>query len=131
MTECVQIKVTGQPIPQGSVSSFRGRVVAVKAELRKWRDAIRAASLEQWGDRPPIDRPVTIWATFVLPEPQRPRWPVPAVKPDLDKLTRAVGDALTNNKDQRGILAEDSRIIGWHVHKVYGDPGVFILIMFS
>lgn len=131
MTDCLHLRIHGEPVPQGSVSSFNGRVVGVTAKLRKWRDAVRAASIERWGATAPFDGPVAVSALFILKAPQKPRWPVPAVTPDLDKLARAVGDALTHTKDKPGILVNDSRIVAWHVSKAYGDnPGVLISIDF-
>jgi crossover junction endodeoxyribonuclease RusA len=40
-------------------------------------------------------------------------------KPDLDKLLRGVGDALT----QAGVIADDSLIVEWHAQKTYCAPG--------
>jgi len=45
---------------------------------------------------------------------------VPHVKPDLDKLIRAVGDALAPYK-QPGVLKDDSRIVTWRATKDYDD----------
>nr|DAN37658.1 MAG TPA: Endodeoxyribonuclease RusA [Caudoviricetes sp.] len=61
-----------------------------------------------------------------MPKPKRPRWDVPAVKPDLDKLTRAVFDALTD----AGVWRDDSRVVDMRVTKRYEDaeavPGVWV-----
>lgn len=120
--------VPGTPIPQGSVDVYRGRVVSVKAPLRKWRDSIRAATLARHTG-PPLDGPITVHMIFQMPRPKRPRWPLPAVKPDGDKLCRAVFDALSTTKTQRGVITDDARIVTFSVTKTYhGNPGVLITI---
>jgi crossover junction endodeoxyribonuclease RusA len=132
MTDCLHFRVYGDPVPQGSVSAYGGHIVGVPAKLRKWRDNVRIIALDQYGRRPPHDGPVGIHVLFILPKPKRPRWDVPAVTPDLDKLARAVGDALTHTKAQPGVLVNDSRIVAWHAAKVYGDhPGALVTIDFN
>jgi Holliday junction resolvase RusA-like endonuclease len=124
----IHVFVPGTPVPQGSVDVYRGRVVSVKAPLRKWRDSIRAATLAKHAG-PPLDGPITVHMVFQLAKPQRPKWPLPAVKPDGDKLCRAVFDALSTTKTQRGVITDDARIVTFSVTKTYhGQPGVMITI---
>ena len=40
-------------------------------------------------------------------------------KPDLDKLQRAIGDALTAS----GLITDDSCIVEWRARKVYAEQG--------
>lgn len=48
-----------------------------------------------------------------------------ALRPDLDKLARAVGDALT----QSAVVRDDSLIVRWQLEKVYGEqPGVQVVL---
>lgn len=47
----------------------------------------------------------------------------PSGKPDLDKLVRSIGDALTGI-----ILKDDSRIVAIQVVKEYGTPGVEVSV---
>jgi Holliday junction resolvase RusA-like endonuclease len=47
----------------------------------------------------------------------RPRFHVPAVRPDIDKLTRAVLDGLTDG----GLISDDARVVRLMVDEVYGD----------
>ena len=120
--------VPGKPIPQGSVNVYGGRVVSVKPELRRWRDSIRAALLARH-DGEPLDGPLSVSLVFQLPKPQRPRWSLPAVKPDADKLTRAVFDALSTTKTQAGVITDDARIVTYSATKTYHHtPGVLITI---
>lgn len=124
----IHVFVPGTPVPQGSVDVYRGRIVGVKAPLRKWRDSIRAATLAKH-EGEPLDGPITVSLVFQLRRPQRPRWTLPAVKPDGDKLCRAVFDALSTTKTQRGIIVDDARIVTFTVTKTYhGNPGVLITI---
>jgi Holliday junction resolvase RusA-like endonuclease len=116
------------------VDVYRGRIVSVKAPLRKWRDSIRAATMARH-EGEPLDGPITVALAFQLVPPKRPRWWAPAVKPDLDKLIRAVLDSLSTTKDRktkasiRGVITDDARIIHITAAKAYhGTPGVMITI---
>ena len=119
----MRLTVYGVPIPQGSKTAFvvKGRAVITDGKkgtaLREWRQAI-AAEARQWlqaHDAPsPIDAPVSLTVTFYLPRPKSApkRVRFPASKPDLDKICRSVGDALT------GIAyTDDARIVDLHVTK--------------
>jgi Holliday junction resolvase RusA-like endonuclease len=126
--------VPGTPVPQGSVDVYRGRVVSVKAPLREWRRTVRTATLARHQGEP-LDGPITVTLVFQLEPPQRPRWWAPAVKPDLDKLIRAVLDSLSTTKDRKtkvkipGVITDDARIIHITATKTYhGKPGVMITI---
>ena len=124
----IHVFVPGTPIPQGSVDVYRGRVVSVKAPLKKWRDSVRAATLARHQGEP-LDGPIIVHMVFQMPRPKRPRWPLPAVKPDGDKLCRAIFDALSTTKTQRGVITDDARIVSFSVTKTYhGNPGVLITI---
>ena len=125
--------VEGTPVPQGSKNAYvrGGRAVLVDANprLKAWRAQVRAAAEaaiaeDGWET---LDEPCRAYLGFVMPRPQRPRWDVPAVKPDLDKLTRAVFDALTD----AGVWRDDSRVVSMEVTKKYEDedgavPGVLV-----
>lgn len=93
--------VPGRPMPQGS-KSFKGlrggKPVLVESSdgLKPWREAVaKAAHLRAAGL---LGGPVGVDLVFVMPRPKSTpkRATPPAVKrPDLDKLTRAILDALT------------------------------------
>lgn len=128
MTADFPIWIPGIPRPQGSKSVNRRTGVMFEAnpETRAWR-ASCARHLELWagtyfGAWEPFDGPLLVDVTFVMPEPKRPSFAEPAVKPDLDKLQRALGDALTVAQ----IIKDDARITTWHARKRYGEPGVRI-----
>lgn len=120
-----QFFVSGVPISQGSVSSFKGRIVAVSPALKQWRTAIAdEAKKTSWGKLGWIDKPCTLNVVFYLPQPKQPKFWVPAVKPDGDKLLRAVQDALT-----KVLVRDDCLFIRGTYAKRYGAPGADIIIM--
>lgn len=122
----------GTPVPQGSKNAYvrGGRAVLVdaNARLKPWRAAVRAAAEAAIaeGGWETLDEPCRVHLGFTVPRPKRHRWGVPAVKPDLDKLTRAVFDALTD----AGVWKDDSRVVSMEVAKKYEDdeavPGVWV-----
>lgn len=94
----------------------RGVMVHDNPKLKTWMHAIElVAGRVHRGE--PIDAPVAVEAVFYMPRPKRPRWSLPATKPDTDKLQRAVGDGL----ERAGVLKNDSRIVAWASHKCYAD----------
>lgn len=138
MNRVVSFFAEGVAAPEGShryVGYRGGRPVVAhdNPRLAGWRtivaraanDAARAA-----GWAPQYDGPVAVQAHFYLPRPKRPRFPDhAATKPDLDKLARAVGDALAA---PGGILLEDSRIVTWVLTKRWASdgqtPGVHVAV---
>jgi Holliday junction resolvase RusA-like endonuclease len=126
--------VPGTPVPQGSVDVYRGRIVGVKAPLKRWRTDVRAATMARH-EGEPLDGPIAVSLVFQIAPPQRPRWWAPAVKPDLDKLIRAVLDSLSTTKNRKtkaivkGVITDDARIVTITATKTYhGKPGVMITI---
>ena len=95
--------------------------------LGPWQDAIQRVAFLTRGHQERLDEPVTLTLTFFLPRP--PSVPksrlAPHTKPDLDKLVRAVLDAMT----KAGIYKDDSRVVSMTVHKRYaggwGDESLF------
>lgn len=122
--------VPGEPITEGSTRAFASgqRVVVTHdrgPELAAWRikvaHAAEAASEAAYWE-PRHDGPVEVWAEFRLPRPKSaPKSRKHAqTKPDLDKLQRAIGDALAPYK-RPGVLRDDSRIVAWSAVKRYAD----------
>ena len=118
--------VPGEPITEGSTRAFASgqRVVVTHdrgPELDAWRIKVAhaaeaAAQAAYW--EPRYDGPVEVWAEFRLPRPKTRKHA--QTKPDLDKLQRAVGDALAPYK-RPGVLRDDSRIVAWSAVKRYAD----------
>lgn len=123
--------VLGEPVSQGSMKVNRrtGSLYHVKNDaLILWRhrilqEAFLEAHAHRWilpYDGTGLDEPVLLSARFYLKKPLRPRFLYPAVKPDQDKLLRAVQDALAPRKGRR-FLFDDSRVIGSRVQKDYAE----------
>jgi Holliday junction resolvase RusA-like endonuclease len=129
--------VYGLPVPQGSKRIFRGNVVDMQSErLRTWRQDVAGAAKEAMVGTSPYAEPVDVRLTFWLPRPQahfgtgrnsdklKPSAPLaPAKMPDLDKLCRAVLDAMTHI-----VWNDDAQVVGLTAAKLYADgdfsPGV-------
>jgi crossover junction endodeoxyribonuclease RusA len=119
----VQLDVAGEPKTQGSKRAFivagkDGRAHAnivddKSAPLKTWRTAIATEARNEMDGRAPIPagRPVELRVTFYLRKPlsapkTRRTWPVGARSGDVDKLLRAVFDAL------RGVAyTDDSQVV--------------------
>lgn len=94
----------------------RGVMIHDNPKLKAWMRTIElVAGRVHRGE--PIDAPVVVEATFYMPRPKRPRWALPATKPDTDKLQRSIGDGL----ERAGVLKNDSRIVAWASRKCYAD----------
>jgi len=122
----------GAPATQGSKKGFiRGRkvvMVEMDEKLPAWRAAVEAAARQaadpEWVT---IDSAVSISGEIRLRKPKTTKYPdYPAGVPDLDKLQRAIGDALTKS----AVIKDDSRICHWDIRKVWADemPGMDIVI---
>lgn len=112
----------GTPRPQGSKRYVgNGRFIEA-SDVKPWRKAIAQAvgrALVATGDNSQFTEPVVVWATFYLPRPKSVKRAHPSVAPDLDKLCRALGDALS--VEEPAVLVDDSLIVRWHAAKVYAD----------
>lgn len=131
------VAVPGVPVPQGSKRIGRagknGRPILIDdndEKLAAWRETVALLSRRAWAGRAPLAVPVWAQLTFYMPRPaghygtgrnagllkdSAPLWP--AVKPDVDKLTRAVFDALTT----AGVWKDDSLCVGVSAWKSYAD----------
>lgn len=146
--------VYGMPTPQGSKKLVGGgRLVESAADLKPWRNAIATQAKKSimvlgstWAGA--IDEPVMVGVTFTFPHSgaSLKRGDIfHDITPDLDKLQRAVGDALSptplapsvgqnyppnarariraeaaKTAKRWTVLADDSRIVSWYnPKKVY------------
>lgn len=134
--------IEGIPEPKGSLSAFAdprnpGRIIMTHGSSKKRKDGSRSDGPERfkaWAMR--VRSAATVWQithrrelrddeaigvrlAFYMPRaistPKRVKYPIR--KPDLDKLTRCVCDALQKGR----LIAEDARIIDLDLKKRY-DP---------
>ena len=123
----IKMWVPGTPVPQGSMRSVGpGRLIHSNAPaLIDWRETVRFYAAQKMGDAPLITGPVYVLAEFHLPRPtSRPkRDMLPDRKPDLDKLVRAILDALTGT-----VIVDDARVVQIYAGKRYADDsaGAFV-----
>jgi Holliday junction resolvase RusA-like endonuclease len=104
-----------------------GRIVSKSPKLKEWREKIAQVVRDQVGE-PAHRLPVSVTAVFVLSKPKTVQRDRPTVPPDLDKLQRALGDAISIDAKY---LADDSQIVEWHSEKVYGSPAGVIFTVKS
>jgi crossover junction endodeoxyribonuclease RusA len=139
------VNIDGLPNPQGSmVSNGAGRGLRHSNHLRlkPWRHTVVSAVLSAKPASWNPSFPLSVTATFRLPRPQNHygtgrnantiRDAAPAhhtVKPDVDKLARAIGDAI----EESGLVRGDQQITSWNIAKRYtvGDeaPGVLLTLI--
>ncbi len=125
----VAFTVHGTPIPQGSKSAtVRGGVAVMFEDNKKtdaWRRTVARAGREAMNGALPLDGPLEVRITFRMPRGKTVKRVLPSVKPDVDKLVRAVFDSLT----AAAVIADDARVIDLHARKVYAEtPGADITV---
>ncbi|WP_050670494.1 RusA family crossover junction endodeoxyribonuclease [Luteipulveratus halotolerans] len=141
--QLVSLHIAGDPIPQGSKKIGRhGRRPVIlddnDAKLKPWRARVTLGARQAMLGRPPVDAPIELRIVFMIERPRghygtgrnagtlRASAPMrPAVKPDVDKLERAILDALTGV-----VYVDDGRVVDTHVSKIYApEPtGAGVLI---
>jgi len=117
-TPILDVWVPGRPAPQGSKRNLGNRKMVESSEgVAPWRVDVRAgvlAAMQAQGHGGFTRRtPVWVGLEFVLPRPAatpKRRTPPAVKRPDLDKLARAVLDALTS----AGAVADDSQVVDLH-----------------
>ena len=130
----VGLIVLGIPAAQGSKDQFGQES---SRHVKPWRASIASEARAAMLGAPPLEGPVEVVGVFVFPRPKAhfrtgrfagdlresaPYWHVS--KPDLDKLQRAIGDALVGI-----VLRDDSQVARWDVNKRYGNrPRVELIV---
>lgn len=138
--EIMRFELDGDPVTQGSKRAFvnqkTGRAQIIEdshRDLKFWRGRIAETASKLMGDRPLYEVPLRVEMYFTLPRPQnllRRPMALPAKMPDLDKIERAVGDALKNV-----VYTDDKLIVDNLGRKRYVGhpqarprPGVLVII---
>ena len=128
-TVALACTIPGTPQQQGSKTrNAYGTMYEANRNLKPWRAHAITQLRAAWAGEP-ITHGVHVTARFVYARPKSHyrtgrnshllRDDAPAFKtsaPDLDKLQRALGDALT----QAGVLRDDALIASWAPVKLYG-----------
>jgi Holliday junction resolvase RusA-like endonuclease len=116
------VEVDGLPVPQGSMVALPGGrhsnvVPSNRVVLGPWREKVSAAvsARMRMVGAVMLDCPVVVDLEFWLPRPKgEPRRPYPHVRPDIDKLVRAVLDSLSGTA-----IVDDSRVVRLTAEKRY------------
>jgi crossover junction endodeoxyribonuclease RusA len=123
----VQFTVYGIPIPQGSTKAFipkgwnRAIITSDNKKTKPWRQEIAGTARDAMQGLSPAGRaiPISVRCCFYFDKPKSVKKSVngKTTKPDVDKLARAVLDALT------GItFDDDSQVTELYVMKRFGSP---------
>ena len=103
--------VPGIAVPQGSKTHTRYATFDDNAEnLKPWRDSVTYAARDAQGERPRMEGPIRVYARFEFVRPKSvsaTKRPHMTVKPDLDKLLRAVFDACP----AAGVWRDDAQVV--------------------
>ena len=133
----IRFEVRGHPITQGSMRAFVNRYTGRAAvtssnqsKMQLWRHAVsdEARKARETANVEMFAGPVAVSVEFRLARPasapkRRITWPIGARSGDVDKLARAVLDALT------GVLfVDDSQVTRLQVSKLWGEPGATVLV---
>jgi crossover junction endodeoxyribonuclease RusA len=130
----VELFVPGRPAPQGSKRHVGGGILVESSKaVAPWRTTVawHAAQAHQGA---PLDGPLAVHVGFVMPRPaalpKRKATPAHTKRPDIDKLARAVLDALSGV-----VWRDDSQIDDLHPTKRYAEldeqPGAHIRVVAS
>lgn len=118
----IKFFVPGKPAPQGSKKHVgRGILVEASKELGPWRERVALVAADQV--KTLIQKPdeVCVRLLFTLPRPAsapKTKRALASKRPDIDKLSRAILDALTDV-----IFEDDSQVVSLGAHKVIANPG--------
>lgn len=137
----VTFSVPGVPAPQGSKTVGRTKAGANyvredNPQTEPWRNAVASYARAAMAGRPPLDGPLRLVVAFAFARPRshyrtgkhagelKPTAPVHCDKrPDLDKLLRAIGDALTGTA-----VVDDAAFVELAASKRYGTPAAHVTI---
>ncbi|MEM3050322.1 MAG: RusA family crossover junction endodeoxyribonuclease [Thermoplasmata archaeon] len=121
----VDVYIPGEPKPQGSkVRGRGGGLYEASREVAAWRERVALATSAVFhGD--PVDEPVAVNLAFAFMRPRghygkkglRRSAPCHKVsRPDLDKLARAVLDAITGV-----VIRDDAQVVRLQATKIFAD----------
>lgn len=135
MIEPIEIVAYGTPQPKGSLTAFlvSGRIVMTEGKgkvaqkaYHDWRRTLKQAGVAARGETPLLTGTLTADITFRLHRGLTVVREYPSITPDLDKLVRAVFDAMTGS-----VWKDDCLVVGLNCRKLYAEtepPGATITI---
>lgn len=114
--------IPGEVEPAGSpkpvfLGGDRKRLAIRWQKGHKWTARVRKHLLEEIpeSDRPLVVGPAGVWLEFHMLSPHKPKFPVPATPPDIDKVERSTLDGFVwRDKGQKQhplLLDDDARIV--------------------
>lgn len=128
----MKFRVAGLPVPQGSMKAIphksTGRIIMLPSSgkrLTAWRKAVAAEAARNSPDYL-LESAVAVEMVFHMKRAKKPapaHREYPIMRPDLDKLTRAILDSLTST-----VFVDDSQVCDLFLHKRYGEPGVDVKV---
>lgn len=119
------IRPEGMPIPKGSMRHIGNGRMVDQTKTKPWMNRVRSAALREaaaQGVTAMIDVPVSVFIQFYFPRPATAKnrlYPHKRSVGDIDKLSRAVLDALQPTRTERGILTDDSLVVDLSAYKRY------------
>ena len=118
----IRFTVLGRALPQGSKNAFKtgNRVVLVEASkgLKPWRSVVALEAKlkrDEVQDQSLIEGPVAVELLFQFVPGKTVKRKEMTTKPDVDKLSRAILDALTGV-----VWKDDSQVVELRARKQYG-----------
>lgn len=130
----IELRVHGEPAPQGSKTVYRGYVVDASKKTKPWREAVVGEVLRT-SNSVNLHSLLDVRVTFMFVRPKahylkkglRPNAPRYVGKtPDIDKLCRSTLDGLV----QAGLMMDDRQVVILHAQKIYVEdsPGAVIIV---
>jgi len=126
----IQFFAEGEPAPKGSMKGFvsKGRAMLTNdnAATKPWQLIVAWTARKAMAGRLPLKGAVRVEVTFQFIRPKSASKRVHhTVKPDVDKLTRALYDALK----QGGVYKDDAQVVVNQSRKLYADKaGAFVIV---
>lgn len=127
----------GMPIPKGSMRHIGNGRMIDQTKTKPWMNSVRSAALRramELGIHGMLDVPVAVFVQFEFPRPAAAKnrlYPHKRSVGDVDKLSRAVLDALQPTRTEVGLLTDDSLVVDLIAQKRYsidGEPCALIVV---
>lgn len=137
-SNAVSFTVSGIPTPKGSFTRMKNGAMLPsgttesRKRMAQWREDIRHEANMKMDGRPPFGGPIRLMVEFRMPVPVSSirkyqwGWLCHTKQPDVDKLFRMLGDALTAI-----VWKDDSQVCFSTINKVYawdGGTGAMVIV---